>query len=182
MAPTRVPREPAGPPGLPPPERRLVVVMGVSGVGKTAVGRALAARLEVPYADADDLHPAANVAKMTAGVPLTDDDRAPWLASVGTWLREHAATGGVMSCSALHRSYRDVLVGAAPSTRFLHLTADPEVLRERMTSRRHFMPAALLTSQLQTLEPLADDEPGTTVESGQPVDAVVSEFLAQDLG
>ena len=156
---------------------RLVVVTGVSGVGKTAVGRALATRLEVPYADADDLHPSANVAKMRSGVPLTDVDRRPWLDSVGAWLADHAPTGGVMSCSALRRRYRDVLLAAAPSAVFLHLTADAEVLRARMTSRRHFMPPRLLDSQLQTLEPLQPDEPGTAVDCGQPVQDVVAEFL-----
>lgn len=151
--------------------------MGVSGVGKSAVGTALAARLQVPYEDADDLHPPSNVATMRAGLPLTDEDRAPWLETVGAWLRDHQATGGVMSCSALRRRYRDLLLAAAPTAVFLHLTADPEVLRRRMTSRRHFMPASLLASQLRTLEPLADDEPGVAVESGQPVDVVVEESL-----
>lgn len=151
--------------------------MGVSGVGKSAVGRALAARLEVTYADADDLHPPSNVAKMHSGLPLTDEDRAPWLATVGAWLRDHEATGGVMSCSALRRSYREVLLAAAPSAVFLHLTADAEVLQRRMRSRQHFMPATLLTSQLQTLEPLEDDEPGFAVESGQSVDSVVEESV-----
>ena len=156
---------------------RLVVVTGVSGVGKTAVGRALAARLGVPYADADDLHPAANVEKMRSGFPLTDDDRRPWLDRVGAWLADHTSTGGVMSCSALRRRYRDVLLAAAPRAVFLHLTADAEVLRARMSGRRHFMPPALLDSQLQTLEPLAPEEPGTAVDAGQPVEDVVAEFL-----
>ena len=156
---------------------RLVVVTGVSGVGKTAVGRALATRLGVAYADADDLHPSANVAKMRSGVPLTDEDRRPWLDIVGGWLAEHAPTGGVMSCSALRRRYRDVLHAAAPSAVFLHLTADADVLRERMTGRRHFMPPRLLESQLRTLEPLQPDEPGTAVDAGQPVEDVVAEFL-----
>ena len=169
------------PPGPPEPRHddgpRLVVVTGVSGVGKTAVGRALAARLGVPYADADDLHPSANVAKMRSGVPLTDEDRRPWLDSVGAWLADHASTGGVVSCSALRRRYRDVLVAAAPSAVFLHLTADAEVLRARMTGRRHFMPPGLLDSQLQTLEPLEPDEPGTAVDAGQSVEDVVAKFL-----
>ena len=151
--------------------------MGVSGVGKTSVGRALAGRAGVPYADADDLHPPANVEKMRSGTPLTDEDRLPWLRGVGDWLADHAATGGVMSCSALGRRYRDVLVDAAPTALFLHLTADPDVLLARMTGRRHFMPATLLVSQLETLEPLEPDERGVTVDSGQPVAAVVDEFV-----
>ena len=87
----------------------LLVVMGVSGSGKRTVGAALAQRLRVPFADADDFHGEANIAKMSAGIPLDDDDRLPWLRSIGAWLAEHAATGGVMSCSALKRSYRDIL-------------------------------------------------------------------------
>ncbi len=182
---------PVQPPGRPDPGRnpagapvgsRVVVVIGVSGVGKTAVGRALAARLRAPYADADDLHPPANVEKMRAGTPLTDEDRLPWLRSVGAWLAQHEETGGVMSCSALRRAYRDVLVRAAPTASFLHLTADEQVLRTRMTGRRHFMPATLLTSQLRTLEPLEADEPGVAVDSTRPVAVVVEEFLARTAG
>ena len=170
-------------PSLPPepavPVPPLVVVMGVSGVGKTAVGQALAARLAVAYADADDLHDPASVEKMRDGTPLTDADRLPWLERVGGWLRTHERVGGVMSCSALRRAYRDVLVGEAPSARFLHLTADEAVLRARMTGRSHFMPATLLASQLATLEPLALDEPGLEVDAAQPVQAVVEEWLAR---
>jgi len=156
--------------------------MGVSGVGKTAVGTALAAALQVEYADADDLHPPANVAKMSSGTPLTDEDREPWLRRVGEWLRLHEATGGVVSCSALRRAYRAVLLEEARSAWFLHLTADEDVLRARMTGRSHFMPASLLTSQLCTLEPLAADEPGVEVDGTQPVTAVVDEFLTRDGG
>jgi gluconokinase len=151
--------------------------MGVSGVGKTAIGTALAERLGVAYADADDLHPPANVKKMSAGTPLTDLDRLPWLRRVGSWLDEHAASGGVVSCSALRRGYREVLLESAPTACFLHLTADEDVLRKRMTGRRHFMPPALLTSQLRTLEPLGPDEPGLEVDAGQPVREAVEEFL-----
>src|SRR3954454_7870942 len=97
-----------------------LVVMGVSGSGKSTVGAALAQRLRVPFADADDFHPQANIAKMSAGIPLDDQDRAPWLAAIGTWLAEHSATGGVASCSALKRAYRDVLSGAAPRAVYLH--------------------------------------------------------------
>ncbi len=151
--------------------------MGVSGVGKTVVGEALAARLRVAYADADDLHDPASVEKMRGGTPLTDEDRLPWLERVGHWLRRHERSGGVMSCSALKRSYRQVLVAGAPTVRFLHLTADQAVLRARVLGRAHFMPATLLASQLATLEPLAPDERGVAVDSGQPVQAVVDEFL-----
>ena len=154
--------------------------MGVSGVGKTAVGRALAARLHVRYADADDLHTPVAVEKMRSGTPLSDEDRLPWLRRVGQWLHQHETTGGVMGCSALRRSYREVLLEAAPTAWFLHLTADEEVLRARMTGRRsHFMPATLLESQLRTLEPLAADEPGLEVDAGQPVRQVVDEYLTR---
>jgi gluconokinase len=156
--------------------------MGVSGVGKTAVGRALARRLGVEYADADDLHPPANVEKMRSGTPLTDEDRLPWLRRVGEWLRDHESPGGVASCSALRRAYREVVLEGAPTACFLHLTADEGVLRERMTRREHFMPPALLTSQLQTLEPLGPDEPGVEVDATQPVAAVVEEYLARTAG
>src|SRR4029078_12637193 len=91
-----------------------IVVMGVSGSGKSTVGAALAQRLRVPFADADDFHPQANIDKMSAGIPLTDDDRGPWLTIIGGWLAAHADTGGVVSCSALRRAYRDVLTAAAP--------------------------------------------------------------------
>jgi gluconokinase len=181
MAQPPVPPEP-GARGRPGPDRRLVVVMGVSGVGKTAVGRELARRLGVEYADADDLHPPANVEKMRSGTPLTDEDRLPWLRRVGQWLGEREQAGGVASCSALRRAYREVVLEGAPTAYFLHLTADEEVLRERMSRREHFMPPSLLASQLQTLEPLGPDEPGVEVDASQPVRAVVDEFLARTGG
>lgn len=143
----------------------LIVVMGVSGSGKSVVGAALAARLALPYADGDDLHPPANVAKMRAGVPLTDEDRWPWLDTVGEWLSDHAATGAVIACSALRRSYRDRLLAHAQTARFVELDVPPHVLHARLAARTgHFMPASLLDSQLATLEPLAADEAGVRVE------------------
>jgi gluconokinase len=154
-----------------------VVVMGVSGSGKSTVGAALAQRLRVPFADADDFHPPANVAKMTAGEPLDDHDRHPWLEAVGGWLAEHP-DGGVMSCSALKRKYRDQLRHHASGVVFLLLDGTPEVIRRRQASRPgHFMPASLLTSQLASLEPLAPDEHGVTVDVDQSVDAIVEEYL-----
>ena len=104
---------------------RPIVVMGVSGSGKSTVGAALAQRLGVPFADADDFHPAANIAKMTAGIPLDDDDRAPWLDAIGFWLAQHCYSGGVMSCSALKRKYRDQLRRHCPVTEFVHLSGSP---------------------------------------------------------
>lgn len=155
-----------------------LVVMGVSGSGKSTVGASLAQRLDVPFADGDDLHPAANVTKMAAGRPLDDDDRRPWLEAVGAWLAAHPR--GVVVCSALRRSYRDVLREHCPSVRFVHLDGDPAVIARRQANRPgHFMPASLLGSQLATLEPLQVDESGLVVHVDQPVDLVVDEVVAR---
>jgi gluconokinase len=154
--------------------------MGVSGSGKSTVGAALAQRLRVPFADADDFHPPANIAKMTAGEALDDDDRHPWLESIGEWLTAHADTGGVMSCSALKRQYRDQLRHHAPTTEFVHLHGTREVIARRQASRPgHFMPASLLDSQFATLEPLAPDEHGQVVDVDQSIDAIVQAYIDQ---
>jgi gluconokinase len=154
-----------------------IVVMGVSGSGKSTVGAALAQRLRVPFADADDFHPEANIAKMTAGHALDDDDRRPWLDSIGEWLAAHAE-GGVMSCSALKRTYRDQLREHCPDVDFLHLAGTPEVIGRRQASRPgHFMPASLLASQFETLEPLAADEHGVDVNVDQNIDSIVNEYV-----
>jgi len=156
-----------------------VVVMGVSGSGKSTVGAALAQRLRVPFADADDFHPAANIAKMTAGHALNDDDRRPWLETIGNWLAERCDTGGVMSCSALKRTYRDQLRQHCPEVVFLHLVGTPEVIARRQASRPgHFMPASLLASQFETLEPLAADENGVTIDVDQDIDSIVDEYVS----
>ena len=158
----------------------LIVVMGVSGSGKSTVGAALAQRLRVPFADADDFHPPANIAKMTAGEALDDTDRHPWLEAIGEWLAAHEDSGGVMSCSALKRKYRDQLRKHAPSVELLHLHGTREVIASRQASRPgHFMPASLLDSQFATLEPLAPDERGSTVEVDQPIDQIVQTFVDQ---
>jgi gluconokinase len=154
--------------------------MGVSGCGKSTVGAALAERLDVPFADADDLHPQANIAKMTAGHPLDDDDRRAWLDAVGQWLAAHG-DGGVISCSALKRDYRDRLRGHCPSTVFLYLSGSPEVIAARQATRKgHFMPTSLLRSQFEALEPLRPDERGVVVDVDQPVDVIVGAFLADE--
>ncbi|HZC52267.1 MAG TPA: gluconokinase [Mycobacterium sp.] len=151
--------------------------MGVSGSGKSTVGSALAQRLRVPFVDADTLHSAANVAKMTAGEPLTDDDRQPWLEKVGEWLAGHR-DGGVVSCSALKRQYRDRLRAHCPSVAFLHLNGSPELINLRMSARPgHFMPPALLRSQFDILEPLGADERGVTVDIERDVGTVIDTFL-----
>ncbi len=154
------------------------VVMGVSGSGKSTVGAALAQRLRVPFVDADTLHPLANVAKMASGEPLDDDDRYPWLERVGEWLAAHH-DGGVVACSALKRKYRDLLRARCPRVEFLYLHGSPEEIGRRVGARSgHFMPAALLQSQFETLEPLGADEPGVTVAIARGVDAIVDTFLA----
>lgn len=152
----------------------LVVVMGVAGAGKSAVGERLAARLAVPFVDGDALHPESNVAKMTAGSPLTDEDRWPWLAIVGTTLAEARQSGLVVACSALRVSYRDAIRVHAPSTVFVHLDGSVELLRQRLGARAgHFMPPALLDSQLAVLEPLGQLERGGVVSIAAPLSEVV---------
>ncbi|MFD7691796.1 gluconokinase [Streptomyces sp. NPDC059374] len=148
----------------------VVVVMGVAGTGKTTIGPLLAARLGVPYAEGDDFHSEANIAKMSAGTPLDDDDRWPWLDAIGAWAHRRAGLGGVVSCSALKRSYRDRLRAAAPGVVFVHLAGDRAVIEDRMSHRQgHFMPTALLDSQFATLQPLAEDEAGVAVDvAGTP--------------
>lgn len=151
-------------------------MMGVSGSGKTTVGTALAERLGLRFVDADALHPAANVEKMAAGTPLTDDDRRPWLAAVGDALAAADEPGMVMACSSLRRSYRDAIRSRAAGVLFVHLTAPVEVLRERIGHRHgHFMPASLLDSQLETLEPLGADEQGSTVDVSGPFEQNVDD-------
>lgn len=148
----------------------VVVVMGVAGTGKTTIGPLVAERLGVPYAEGDDFHPPANIAKMSAGVPLDDADRWPWLDAIGRWAGGRAGLGGVVSSSALKRAYRDRLRAAAPGVVFLHLTGERALIEERMGARRgHFMPTALLDSQFATLQPLGEDEAGVAVDvSGTP--------------
>lgn len=156
----------------------LVVVMGVSGSGKTTVGEEVARRLAVDFGEADAFHPRRNIEKMESGVALDDDDRAPWLAAIGEWLADHDEEGAVATCSALKRAYRDTLRRAAPGTVFLHLAGTRELLGERMAGRRgHFMPASLLDSQLETLEQLGDDEVGITLDVAEPPDRLVELFL-----
>jgi gluconokinase len=154
-----------------------LVVMGVSGSGKSTVGAALAQRLHVPFADADDFHPPANIAKMTAGEALDDHDRHPWLEAVGEWLAAHP-DGGVMSCSALRRKYRDQLRHHAHGVEFVFLEGSRDVIAKRQASRPgHFMPASLVTSQFATLEPLEPDERGVVIDVDQSVDAIVQEYV-----
>jgi gluconokinase len=136
-----------------------IVAMGVSGAGKSTFGQALADRLDRPFIDADDLHPAANKAKMAAGLPLTDEDRAPWLEAVAD--AAAALPASVVACSALKRRYRDQLRRRDGSIVFVELDVDRDELARRLATRSHeFMSPTLLQSQLATLEPLAPDEAG----------------------
>jgi gluconokinase len=150
---------------------RPVVVMGVSGTGKSTVGAALAAELRVPFVEGDDLHPEANRAKMASGIPLTDDDRAPWLDAVAASLSGEPV---VVACSALKRRYRDRLRVAAPDLVVVFLHGTPELLAARMEGREgHFMPTSLLRSQLDTLEEPAADEGVIPVDVALRPDEIV---------
>jgi gluconokinase len=140
-----------------------VILMGVTGVGKSSVMAPLAERLRAVAAEGDDFHSAANIRKMRAGIPLDDDDRWPWLRSIAEWIgeREHESVDAVVTCSALRRPYRDVLREGHPSVRVVHLLAPQAIVERRLAARTgHYMPASLLPSQLETLEPLGADEPG----------------------
>ncbi|MFI1164186.1 gluconokinase [Streptomyces sp. NPDC020801] len=160
----------------------VVVVMGVAGTGKTTIGPLLAARLGVPYAEGDDFHPQASIDKMTAGTPLDDKDRWPWLDAIGAWADGRDGLGGVVSSSALKRSYRDRLRAAAPGIVFVHLTGDRKLIEDRMAHRQgHFMPTALLDSQFATLQPLQADERGVAVDvSGSPEEITARAAAALD--
>lgn len=160
--------------------RPLVVVMGVSGAGKTHIGAALAARLSVEYGDGDAFHSPGNIAKMARGVPLDDEDRAPWLSAIGRFLHERRERGAVVSCSALRRRYRDQLRAIEPGLCFLHLTAEPQLVERRVATRGdHFMPPSLVASQFAILQPLAADEPGVTIDARLAPERIVAEFLAR---
>jgi gluconokinase len=160
---------------------RQVVVMGVSGVGKTTVATGISTTLGWTFAEGDAFHPEANVAKMASGQPLTDDDRWPWLRSIGDWMSEEIAAGrsSVVTCSALRRAYRDLLRERRPEVVFCHLVAGEDLIGERMVRRTdHYMPASLLPSQLAALEPLEPDEPGAVVSVEGGADEVIARAIA----
>ncbi|TGD97239.1 gluconokinase [Methylobacterium nonmethylotrophicum] len=159
----------------------VVVVMGVSGSGKTTVASLLAGRLGWEFEDGDDFHPAANVEKMQAGTPLTDEDRRPWLAAIAAWIDRVRAEGrhGVVTCSALKRDYRDILVGDRPDVRLVYLKGDRALIGRRMAARHgHFMPTSLLDSQFRTLQEPAAEESPLVVSVGATPQAIVAEIAA----
>ncbi|MDB5562533.1 MAG: hypothetical protein JWN11_1951 [Hyphomicrobiales bacterium] len=162
---------------------RIIIVMGVTSSGKTSVGKAIARRLHAPFLDGDDYHPAANVAKMSTGTPLTDEDRWPWLANLARSLHEAAEIKGsaVGACSALKRIYREFLVKqAGEPILFVYLDGNREIIGERMKSRvGHFMPTSLLDSQFATLEAPSSDENALAVPIGQPVEKIADVVVAQ---
>lgn len=153
-----------------------IVIMGVSGCGKSTFGAALGGALGIPYRDGDDLHPPANVEKMRAGIPLTDDDRWPWLDRVAATLRDEAPV--IVGCSALRRAYRDrIRAGAGGPVQFVHLTGSREVIAARMADRKgHYMPPSLLDSQFATLEPPGPDE-AISIDIDQSLTRLISQIL-----
>lgn len=155
--------------------------MGVSGCGKSTIAVGIAEAMSLPFAEADRFHPEANVAKMAAGVPLTDEDRWPWLSDLSAWMASQADLGQstVMACSALRRPYRDLLRSGPPSVDFVHLASPMEVVEERMRAREgHFMPTSLLRSQFDTLEPLEADERGVVLDLRASPEDLVEQAVA----
>ena len=158
-----------------------LVVMGVSGSGKSTVAAMIASRTGCALAEGDEFHSAASIARMAAGHPLDDTVRAPWLAAIAAWLAQRADRGecAVVSCSALRRSYRDVFRRAGQGVRMVHLAGPYELVAKRLAARRgHFMPPQLLASQYATLEPLAPDEPGITLDLTLPPELLTNAILA----
>jgi gluconokinase len=157
----------------------LLVIMGVSGAGKSTVGMLIAGRLGLGFRDADEFHPPANIAKMSAGQPLTDADRWPWLDAIGAHLAAHRATGAVVTCSALKRAYRDRLRAAAAGLRFIHLHGDQSLIAARQAARQgHFMQPSLVASQFATLETPAAEADVIALDVGAPPEALAARALA----
>jgi len=163
------------------PSLAAVVLMGVSGAGKSTVGRIIAERLGCPFRDADSFHPRANIEKMASGHPLTDDDRWPWLRAIAAWIDEHRAAGTtcVVTCSALKRAYRDIITSKQRrDVRLVHLKGDFGLIEGRLKARTgHFMPPALLTSQFDALEQPAADEHAITVSIDAAPEKIAEEVL-----
>jgi len=163
-------------------DRSIILVMGVSGSGKTTVGAMLAGQLGWKYAEADGFHPPANIEKMAAGQPLTDEDRKPWLAAIAAWIDHQTATGqpGVVTCSALKRAYRDFLRAGRPQVRLVYLKGSRDLIASRMAARHgHFFAAAMLDSQFADLQEPGPDEHALTVSIGGTPQQIVEDVLAQ---
>jgi carbohydrate kinase (thermoresistant glucokinase family) len=170
-------------PSRPEPPRGVIpLIMGVSGSGKTTVGAMLAGRLGWPYAEADDFHPPANIAKMRAGQPLTDEDRWPWLRAIAAWIDERRAAGehGVVTCSALKRSYRDLLRAGRPEVCLVFLRGSRDLLARRLAARHdHFFPATLLDTQLRDLQPPTPEEHAIAIDlTDEPPEALTERVIA----
>ncbi len=166
----------------PDPAPRALIVMGVSGSGKTTIGEMLAARIGWRYEDADTFHPAGNVAKMSAGQPLTDEDRWPWLRAIADEIDRMSDAGErmVIGCSALRRAYRDVLVHGRDDVRIVYLQGSQALIADRLGHRKgHFMPPGLLTSQFGTLEPPTPEERAVTVSIDAPAETIVNDILGK---
>lgn len=160
----------------------VIVVMGVASSGKTSLGERLAGQLGWPFRDADSFHPPENVAKMAGGTPLTDEDRKPWLAAIAAWIDDLRASGrnGIVTCSALKRAYRRVIVGDRADVALVYLRGSRELIGERMAQRQHhFMPTALLDSQFATLEEPGEDERPLVVSVESSKDAIVVDVLTR---
>lgn len=160
----------------------VIVVMGVASSGKTSLGERLAERLGWPFRDADSFHPPANVAKMSSGIPLTDEDRKPWLAAIAAWIDELRGNGGngIVTCSALKKAYRDVIVGDRPDVALVYLRGSRELIGQRMAARQHhFMPPALLDSQFATLEEPGADENPLVVQVEASKEAIVEQVVRE---
>jgi len=158
----------------------ILVIMGVSGVGKSAVAHELAARLGWPFEEGDALHPEANVAKMHAGIPLTDVDREPWLERVAAWIDDQRAKKqpGIITCSALKRSYRQIIIGDRPEVRLIYLRGKRDLIAQRLAVRcGHFMPASLLQSQIDALEGPDQSEDPLTVDVDLPASRIAEEII-----
>jgi gluconokinase len=167
------------------PVPAVVIVMGVSGCGKSTIGMLLAARLRWEFADADQFHPASNIDKMHSGIPLTDEDRWPWLDAIAAWIDKTRRSGGhgVIACSALKRSYRDVLIGKRPDVSLVYLKGDEALIARRMAGRHeHFMPRSLLHSQFKALEePGPDEKPIIVSIEPQPREIVTRILSAMNM-
>ncbi|MGH7022907.1 MAG: gluconokinase [Caulobacteraceae bacterium] len=158
----------------------VLVIMGVAGSGKSTIGKALAARLGWVFLEGDSLHPPANVEKMRAGHPLTDEDRWPWLAAIAEWIeaRAEADEAGIVACSALKRRYRDVLTRGRPFVRIVYLEGSPDLVGHRMEGRKdHYFPPSLIASQFEALEPPAPDEDAIVIPMGPPVEVQVERIV-----